>query len=60
MRLVRGTGLLQYDRYKDRRKHQEDPVIPSMLFCYDQLNSHHVLETSQTCCDKRHDDEKDQ
>lgn len=31
-----------------------------MLFCHNQLNSQHVLETSKTCCEERGDNEEDQ
>ncbi len=47
---------------QNRRQHEEDSVIPSMLFCehHRQLNSQHILETSKPRDEKRHRHEEDQ
>ena len=55
-----GLDLLERKSHQDRCEHQEDTVIPSVLFGYNQLNPQHILESSQTCCEKRHHDQKDE
>ena len=53
-------SLLQNDRNKYRSQHQKNTIIPSMLFCHDELNSQYVLETSETCCKECHDNKENQ
>lgn len=52
--------LLQNNRNQDRSQHQEDSVIPTMLFCDKQLNTQHILETPKTCCEKGRDNQRNQ
>lgn len=60
MQPTRPSPLLKNQSNKNGGEHQKDAIVPHVLLCYDQLNSQHILETSQTCCEKCHGDEKDQ
>jgi hypothetical protein len=53
------SGLPERKSHQDGCQHQENPIIPSMLFGDHQLNSQHILETSKACCKERHHNQKD-
>ena len=55
-----GSDLPERKSHQNRCEHQEDAIIPPVLFRHNQLNSQHILESSQTCCEKRHQDQEDE